>query len=232
MRSVAGGGRGVELEPERLAGWFEGFGGRHGGVLRTVLCSDTVEVHAMDGASASVAVPFGGLDVTLGERPGLDVSALLAHLQRPRRVGLVLVRLGGFSVGVAERGRVVVARTGTRPVHGRNRAGGSSAQRFARRRENQARAAVAAAADAVAHVLAPLADSLDAVVLGGDPAALAGLRADPRLRGLLGRAEAGVLDVPQPRRAVLEAAARRVCGVEVVVREPADQRDGPGPGRR
>ena len=46
-------------------------------------------------------------------------------------------------------------------------------------------------------------------MLGGDAAALDDLRADRRLAALLARAEPRVLDVPEPRRAVLDEAARR-----------------------
>ena len=60
--------------------------------------------------------------------------------------------------------------------------------------------------------------TLDAVVLGGDAAALDALRADRRLTALLSRAEPRVLDVPEPRRAVLDEAARRARAVEIVVR--------------
>ncbi len=62
--------------------------------------------------------------------------------------------------------------------------------------------------------------TLDAVVLGGDAAALDDLRADRRLAALLARAEPRVLDVPEPRRAVLDEAARRALAVEIVVRDP------------
>jgi len=63
---------------------------------------------------------------------------------------------------------------------------------------------------------------VDAVVLGGDTAALRALIADPRLTALLQRAEARVLDIPEPRRAVLDEAARRARCVEVQLNEPPD----------
>jgi Actinobacteria/chloroflexi VLRF1 release factor len=261
-REVAGGGRAVEVEIERLAGWFARFSARHGGLVAVDGTSLRLQFGAADGAAAEIAVPFGGLQaepvpaarrltgsaeaapVPNHQRPdcphaGVDANdrgadgsepgapdpqavldALLAHLAVSRRVGIVLVRLGGYSLGVAVDGVVQASSTGARPVHGRNRKGGSSSGRFARRRDNQARVALDAAADAVARVLLPVADTLDAVVLGGDTAALDDLRADPRLTALLGRAEPRVLDVPEPRRAVLDEAARRALAVEIVVREP------------
>jgi hypothetical protein len=218
VREAAGGGRAVEVGPERLLGWFERFGAAHGGLAVAEVSAGLVRVRAADGASAEVVVPFGGLPDPAPADPAAALAALHAHLGRPRRIGLVLVRLGGYSVGVAVRDVVEVSATGARPVHGRTRKGGSSSGRFARRRDNQARVALDAAADAVARVLLPVAATLDAVVLGGDAAALDALRAERRLAALLARAEPRVLDVPEPRRAVLDDAARRACAVEVVVR--------------
>lgn len=227
-REVAGGGRAVEVEPERLAGWFDRFAARHGGLISLSGTGRDVHVTAADGASAEVVVPFGGLaraDPRSDTAASIGVAAVLdalhAHLIVPRRIGIVLVRLGGYSIGVAVGGTVETSTTGARLVHGRNRKGGSSSGRFARRRDNQARVALDAAGDAVARFLLPVAPALDAVVLGGDAAALDDLRADRRLVALLARAEPRVLDVPEPRRAVLDEAARRALAVEIVVRDPA-----------
>jgi len=220
-REVAGGGRAVEVEPERVAGWFTRFTARHGDLVAVDADRGRLRFWAADGASAEVVVPFGGLPPAAAPaEPAAVLAALHAHLLRPRRLGIVLVRLGGHSVGIAVDAVVQASTTRTRPVHGRTRKGGSSSGRFARRRDNQARVALDAAADAVARLLLPAAASLDAVVLGGDTAALAELRADRRLAPLLARAETRVLDVPEPRRAVLDEAARRARAVEIVVREP------------
>lgn len=217
VREVAGGGRAVEVSPERLSGWFERFAERHG-VLRTELTGHRVRVSAEDGTEVTVDVPFGPLGET-GRHPGLVVAPLVAHVSRPRRIGLLLARLGGHSVGIAEAGRVLVSRTDRRQVHGRNSAGGWSQQRFARRRDDQARRALRAAADDAADVLVPALGELDGVVLGGDRAALDTLRADARLRAVFERAEPWVLDVREPRRTVLDEAARRARAVEVVIHD-------------
>jgi peptide subunit release factor 1 (eRF1) len=88
-------------------------------------------------------------------------------------------------------------------VHGRHRAGGSSQRRFERRREGQARVALEAAADVAARVL--VGHRLDAVVLGGDRRAATAVLEDPRLRPLAGLVAERVLDVPDPRLAVLRS---------------------------
>ncbi|MQA16273.1 MAG: hypothetical protein GEV09_19635 [Pseudonocardiaceae bacterium] len=221
-RPLPGGGRAVEVEPERLVGFLQRFADTHGGAQRCTSGPAEVRVDAGDGSVATVAVPFVPVDLRDGTstvvRHGLDVEELVAHLVAPRTVGLVLVRLGGYSVGVVRDGAVLAAKTGSRPVHGRNSAGGQSQQRFARRREGQARVALQAAADAVARVVLPRAAELDGVVLGGDRAALRALAGDRRLAALLDRAEPRVLEVGEPRRAVLDDAARRVRNVEVQLR--------------
>lgn len=207
------------VEPERLVGWFDRFGQRHGGPVDTQLSPEQVLVRAADGATASIAVPFGPLRER-GTYPGAKVDELVAHLARSRRIALLLVRLGGHSVGVAQDGVVVLSSTDRRLVHGRHRAGGSSSGRFARRREGQARVSLQAAADAAARVLVPQLGSVEAVVLGGDRRAIDQLRDDSRLVELFARAEPVVLDVPQPRRTVLDDAAQRVRCARIVVREP------------
>ncbi|WIX97955.1 acVLRF1 family peptidyl-tRNA hydrolase [Amycolatopsis mongoliensis] len=211
-RQVAGGGRAVEVPPERLAGWFARFADRHGGIVTTEGAPDAVRVTAADGATATATVPFGPFD-------GGTVEALVAHALVPRRIALVLVRLGGHSIGVARGGRVELSRTGRHLVQGRSAAGGWSQQRFARRRAGQARHALREAAQDVFEVLVPRLSEVDAVVLGGDRRALDELREDRRLAALFARAEPRVLEVGEPSRAVLEEAAVRALSVQVTLRD-------------
>jgi hypothetical protein len=221
IRELAAGGRAVEVEPERLAGFLQRFADGHGGVVSTTVGPRRVDVMADDRWTASIPVPFSVLESQPGTHAGLAVDDLIAHLMLPRTVGLLLVRLGGYSVGIARAGVVLTSSTGSRLVHGRSAAGGQSQQRFARRREGQARVALRAAADTAARVLLPRTAELNAVVLGGDATALRNLAADPRLTALLEHAESRVLDIPEPRRAVLDDVAQRVRCVEVQLRPPS-----------
>jgi hypothetical protein len=211
-REVAGGGRAVTVPPDRLAGWFARFAERHDGVVTTEATPAEVRVVASDGTTAIAMVPFGPLDV-----PSLD--ALVAHALVPRRIALLLVRLGSHSVGIAHDGRIEVSRTDRHLVHGRSAAGGWSQQRFARRRAGQARHALQAAARDAAEVLVPRLSEVDAVVLGGDRRALDELRADRRLAPLFARAEPRVLELGEPRRSILEEAAARALEVEITLRD-------------
>jgi Actinobacteria/chloroflexi VLRF1 release factor len=198
-----------ELPPERLARWLGRWAELHAPVARTVVEARAVTFEAADGASVRCEPPFPPLDVEAGagEWEGFDPAPLLAHVERDRTVGVVLVRLGGHAVGIFEGGTLRASKVGSRLVHGRHRAGGSSANRFRRRRDNQARAALEAAADTAVALLAEPARAgvLDAVVRGGDRRALEEVFADPRLAAVGRLAVERVLEVPEPRRKVLDA---------------------------
>jgi hypothetical protein len=202
--------RAFEVPPERLARWLERWAAEHGGGVHTETRPGRVTLTAADGARVAAEPPFPPLpDAALGDADGLVIAPLLEHVARDLVVGVLLVRLGGHAAGVFSGTRLVASKVGRRQVHGRNRKGGSSSGRFARRRENQARDALADAADVAARVLLPHADDLDAVVLGGDRRALATVLEDPRLRRLTRLATERVLDVPDPRLDVLRGAPER-----------------------
>ena len=147
-------------------------------------------------------------------------------------LGLVLLRRGGFAVGVAEGPALRASKVGTRYVQARTAAGGWSQHRFARRREGQARELVRAAADVSVRLLLPEASRLDSVVTGGDRAMLDALLADRRLALLRARLSNRVLDVPDPRLNVLQSAladARTVpLRVHDVLRDARPPLPGPG----
>jgi hypothetical protein len=159
--------------------------------------------------------------------PAAIAEALAAHARKPRTVGGLLVRLGGYAAGVFTGYPPVLgdAKVGSRLVHGRSAAGGWSQHRFARRREKQVNEALGAAADAAVLILGggnprPKRTRLDAVVLGGDRRAVAELRDDPRLAPYFGLATERFLTVPDPKRAVLVETAKQFTAVRIWLTEP------------
>jgi hypothetical protein len=76
-----------------------------------------------------------------------------------------------------------------------------------------------AAADDAFEVLLPRLSEMDALVLGGDRRALDELREDRRLAPLFAIADTRILDVPEPRRTVLDEAAERAIAVEIVLHD-------------
>jgi hypothetical protein len=229
--------RWLEVTPDRLAGWLASFAQRHGGAAGEpeVLPAAGVAIfRAADGAEAQCHVPFPPLAPDLapatGAAPvpaGLLAERLAAHALADRMVGVLLVRLGGYAAGVfaGPDQHLVASKVGSRLVHGRSAAGGQSQRRFARRREKQASEALLAAADTAAAVLGPYAGRLDAVVLGGDKRAVAGLEGDVRLRPFLALAADRFLTVPDPRLAVLRGTPRMYRAIRIRLTEPAAAAD-------
>lgn len=213
FRPAAGGGRWVEVAPERLERWLADFDARHP-VERTRYTPEVARFESAGGALAECHPPFPPLAET-GEHEGLATGQLLAHACRERAVGVLLVRLGGHAAGVFEGERLVAAKVGSRLVHARHSNGGWSQHRFARRRAGQVRVAARAAADAAAALLVPALPDLEAVVLGGDRRAVEPLRSDARLAGLFALAADRFIATREPRRAVLEQAPAQFRAVRV-----------------
>jgi hypothetical protein len=228
---AAGGGRWLEVPPERLVTWVVTFVERHGGAApdRPVTAGESgvaVTFTAADGAAAECHPPFPPLPPAPSGVPSAvraAAEALAAHAAADRTVGVLLVRLGGYAAGVFSGSppRLAGSKTGSRPVHGRSAAGGWSQQRFARRRENQAATALRAAADAAVEVFGRYGpDRLDAVVLGGDKRSAAGLADDARLQKYLAKATGRFLTVPDPRLAVLRDIPRAFLATRIRLTEP------------
>jgi hypothetical protein len=229
---AAGGGRWVEVPPERLVAWVITFAERHGGAAvgqpvttgePGVAVTFAVTFTAADGATAECHPPFPPLPAPVPGAVRAAAEALAAHAAADRTVGVLLVRLGGYAAGVflGSPPRLVDSKTGSRLVHGRSAAGGWSQHRFARRRENQAAAALRAAADAAAEVFGRYGpDRLDAVVLGGDKRSAAGLADDIRLEKYLAKATGRFLTVPDPRLAVLRDIPCAFLATRIRLTEP------------
>jgi hypothetical protein len=192
--------RSVTVSAKRLPGWLAGFVARHSGANAEAE-EHTVLLTGADGARAWIRVPFP----PLAPDPDEPVAALVAHVQRDRTVGVVLVRRGGYAAGVFAGTELIASKVGSSYVQSNTRAGGWSQQRYARRRANQAAASFAEAADVAARIVLPHRAELDAVVTGGDRLAVDTVLADPRLEPLRPLVVEPLLPVADPRLRVLQA---------------------------
>jgi hypothetical protein len=197
--------RTVLVPAGRVERWFVNFGERHGSA-EFVVGDGVLRARAADGSTAEASAPFG----RRYDGPP-DPSRFAETVRGPMTWGVLLVRKGGFAVAVVDGTRVTASKVGQRHVQGRTKAGGQSQQRFARRRDNQARQAYEAAADHAHRILVlenglAAGRSLGALVCGGDRAAVDHVLEDPRLQRLTGLRVEPWLPVPDPRRAVLEQA--------------------------
>lgn len=203
----------MDVDPERLPRWVAGFAERHG-VPAQEVTADGLTLAAPDGATAELIPPPGA-------EPAHDLDAFLVAAAAPRRLGLLLARKGAVAVGVAAGRELISHKIDRHYVQGRTAAGGWSQQRFARRRDNQAKAAAADGASIVARLLLPEVRSLAALVAGGDRQAVDAILAERALAPVAALRADRLLDVPEPRHAVLVDAVRQARAVRILVRDPA-----------
>jgi peptide subunit release factor 1 (eRF1) len=158
-----------------------------------------------------VRPPFGLAHARVYE--SVELAPLFEELAREHVVAALLVRLGGYAVGVFEGEWLVASKVGTRFVKGRHKKGGSSANRFRRRREEQERALVDDAAETAARVLEPYRDRIEHLALGGDRAAAT--RVLERLPWLAEKALPRFFTVPDPRQRELERLPYELYAAEI-----------------
>jgi hypothetical protein len=169
---------------------------------RSIYRDGSAHLEPPDGA-LTVTPPFGLAHE--GEYDRVVVAPVLDALQANPTVAVLLVRLGGYALGVFEGEKLAASKVGTRFVKGRHKKGGSSANRFRRRREEQERDLIEAAAAEAARVLGPWRDKIEHVALGGDRTAVSRTIAErPDLDWLSALALERFFDVPDPRLRVLE----------------------------
>jgi len=148
---------------------------------------------------------------------GYDVGPLRTLLSHDFLIALVLVRLGAFSIGVCQGTRIIDSKTGTGLVHARHKKGGSSQARFARHREKQIEEFLGRVCGHVREHIEPHARSLDYLVYGGARTTILTLRKRcPLLSQFDDRILRMLLDIPEPRRAVLEKAIGTIWSTDVV----------------
>ena len=198
----------VLVPAARVERWIANFETRHGDTALSVVDGALGGV-AADGSRFTARLPLAAAYDGPADPAGLAGAAASAA---PDDWGVLLVRKGGFAVARMSGDAMGESKTGQRHVQGRTKAGGQSQQRFARRRDNQARQAYEAAADHAARILDGLAGP---VVVGGDRTAVDEVLADRRLAGL--STVEPWLALPDPRRGVLEQGVADALSLRVEV---------------
>jgi peptide subunit release factor 1 (eRF1) len=148
---------------------------------------------------------------------GYDIGPLCSLLGRDYLIALVLVRLGAYSIGVCRGTELIHSKTGTGLVHARHKKGGSSQARFARHREKQIEIFLTRVCGHVHEHIESHARSLDYLVYGGARTTILSLRKQcPFLSQFDDRILRMLLDISEPRQAVLEKAIGTVWSTDVI----------------
>lgn len=191
---MAGSAQRVSVPASRVVAWVHGFSRRHG-ELDYAGAGRTLRLTAADDSWAELT-PYLGDDTV----DPADAAGVARWACPERMLAVVLVRRGGYAVGLARGAELLATKAGTRYVQSRTAAGGWSQQRYQRRRGNQADELVGAVTEHLTRLLRETGHpALEGVIAGGDralvsaalPAGLAGLprrevpvQTDPRSAAL------------------------------------------------
>ena len=183
---------------------------------RTTYADGVVRIETAD-ETITVRPPFGLAHARVYEN--VELGPLFDELAHDHVVAAVLVRLGGFAVGLFDGERLVVSKVGSRFVKGRHKKGGSSSNRFRRRRDEQERALIEAVAGTAGTVLEPHRARIEHVALGGDRAAAR--KVVEQLPWLGEKALPRFFTVPEPRHRELERLPYELYAAELSEEPPA-----------
>ena len=100
--------------------------------------------------------------------PDVETTPVVEMFTREILIGLVLLRLGRFAVGLLDRMDLIASKTGTRYVKSRHRAGGSSQRRFERSRERLIRELFDTVCKTTGVVFSQAGREVDYILLGGE----------------------------------------------------------------
>jgi peptide subunit release factor 1 (eRF1) len=146
----------------------------------------------------------------------LNTEPLLSMLRTEYRIGLILVRLGSYAIGVCRGDALLNSKVGTGLVHGRHKKGGSSAHRFERHRDKQIEYFLTRVCRRAREQLEPHEKSLDYLVYGGARTTVQLLHKQCAFTGKLETETLPPLfDIPEPRHAVLERSVERVWSSKI-----------------
>ncbi len=147
-----------------------------------------------------IAPPFPVRETRVSD--GWDCAPLRMLLDNDFRVGVVLVRLGRFSVATYRGGNLDASKTDSRYVKGKHHAGGTSQLRYTRVRDGQIKRLYDKVCEQVRERLPS--NSLDYVLLGGEKFTLNGLlKQCPSLAALSGITLPRRLNIRDPKRDTL-----------------------------
>ena len=173
-------------------------------VLQAVGESDTgLALFIGQGRALAVCPPFPFEDDM--SRSGFVASPLLRLLETEYVIGVVLLRLGRYAVGVLRGDNLVASKTAGRYMKNRHRAGGQSQRRFERSRERLIRELYDKTCETARAVFTPYAKSINYILLGGEDSTLSGFTDRCRLiQDMSGKTLARRLAIERPDHKTLK----------------------------
>ena len=147
-----------------------------------------------------------------------EFQSLKQIFKKQLTIGVVLLRLGYYAVGLFRGDRLIVSKSGSRYVHGRHKKGGSSQARFQRIRNKQAFEIYKKTCAISRKQFEPYEKDIDYIFLGGESHVLRRfIDACPYLSNHRDILSDKILEIRRPGHKVLEGILRKVWMSRVVL---------------
>jgi len=101
-------------------------------------------------------------------KPFIYTSSIREFLEQQYLIGVILIRLGKYAVGIFQGDQILDSKSGSRYVKGRHKAGGTSQQRFARIRTKQIQELFNKVCSITTEKMTPFKKQLDYIFMGGE----------------------------------------------------------------
>jgi peptide subunit release factor 1 (eRF1) len=131
-------------------------------------------------------------------------------------IGLVLVHLGSYAIGICKGEKLISSKVGTGLIHGRHKKGGSSQQRFQRHRENQIREFLDRVCLHIREHFENNMQSIDYIVYGGPYQTILLLQKRCQILQSLEERVLTSITVPTLRQRILETSINRIWSSSVI----------------
>ncbi len=187
-------------------------------IIEVAVASETGSVLYTHATGATLIVPPFAVE-SADDYSEVYAGPLRAVLDRERTYAVLLLRLGGFSVGFFRGAALIDSKTDQRFVKNRHRKGGQSQRRFDRIREKQVDELFGKVCETARDTLTPYEREIEHIFFGGDRHTLQAFHKECSYFERFGRRVVRrVLPVPgDPRRASLDAIPREVWSSELYV---------------
>ena len=191
--------------------------------------ASVIDVLSSAGRSETGVAIFLGPDSTIAVQPpfpmGSDVAApeflpdpITEVLDSEQVVGVVLLRLGRYAIGLLRGDDLLATKTDSRYVKNRHRKGGSSQRRFARSRERLIRELYDKTCQMTRAIFEPHLTDIDYVMLGGEKMTLNGFVKRCRLmQDLKSKTLSRILPVDRPNQRALESISYEIWKSRVTI---------------
>ena len=186
-------------------------------IIEEIPDTETGLVVFMAGREAIVVVPPFPIK-TNKSTVGLETTSLMELLSSHPIVGVLLLRMGRYALGVINGEKLIASKTASRYVKPRHRAGGSSQRRFERSRERLVRELFDKTCVVAKDLFSQYSNKIDYILLGGERHTLRNfVKRCSYIREFDGRILSRLLYIDRPDQATLEKISFEVWKSKVVV---------------